>query len=113
MQLKFPRLSFQHAFPFTYGHKLYNESKFEGSKCNPNFQGSTSNTFFFSTYGHKLFSRSRLDFSQPHFGGSVRSPFTFPKMGLESPLGLPKTQDSMAEVKTPCIEVFFIPLERF
>jgi hypothetical protein len=43
----------------------------------------------------------------------VRSPFTFPKMGLESPLGLPKTQDSMAEVKTPCIEVFFIPLERF
>jgi hypothetical protein len=29
--------------------------------------------------------------SQPHFEGSVRLPFTFPKMGLGSPLGLPKT----------------------
>ncbi len=28
--------------------------------------------------------------SQPHFEGSVRSPFTLPKMGLGSPLGLPK-----------------------
>jgi hypothetical protein len=49
---------------------------------------------------------------QPHFEGSVRSPLTFPKMGLGSPLGLPKTQSSIAKVKTPCIEVFFIPLER-
>jgi hypothetical protein len=29
--------------------------------------------------------------SQPHFEGSVRLPFTFLKMGLGSPLGLPKT----------------------
>jgi hypothetical protein len=49
--------------------------------------------------------------SQPHFEGSVRSPLTLPKMGLESPLGLPKTQSSIARVKTPCLEVFFIPLE--
>jgi hypothetical protein len=49
--------------------------------------------------------------SQPHFEGSVRSPFTLPKMGLGSPLGLPKTQNAIAGVKTPCIEVFFIPLE--
>jgi hypothetical protein len=28
---------------------------------------------------------------QPHFEGSARSPFTLPKMGLGSPLGLPKT----------------------
>ncbi len=49
---------------------------------------------------------------QPHFEGSVRSPFTLLKMGLESPQGLPKTQSSIAGVKTPCLEVFFIPLER-
>jgi hypothetical protein len=29
--------------------------------------------------------------SQPHFEGSVRSPLTFPKMGLGSPLGFLKT----------------------
>jgi hypothetical protein len=50
--------------------------------------------------------------SQPHFEGSVRSPLTLPKMGLESPLGLPKTQSSIAGVKTSLIGVFFIPLER-
>jgi hypothetical protein len=50
--------------------------------------------------------------SQPHFEGSVRSPLTLSKMGLGSPLGLLKTQSAIAGVKTPCIEVFFIPLER-
>jgi hypothetical protein len=50
--------------------------------------------------------------SQPHFEGSVRSPLTPPKMGLESPSGLPKTQSSIAGVKTPRLDVFFIPLER-
>jgi hypothetical protein len=50
--------------------------------------------------------------SQPHFEGSVRSPLTLPKMGLGSPPGLSKTQSSIAGVKTPCIDVFFIPLER-
>ncbi len=49
--------------------------------------------------------------SQPHFEGSVRSPLTLPKMGLGSPLGLPKTQNAIAGVKTPCIEVFFIPFD--
>ncbi len=34
------------------------------------------------------------------------------KMGLESPLGFPKTQSSIAGVKTPRLEVFFILLER-
>jgi hypothetical protein len=53
-----------------------------------------------------------LTMSQPHFEGSVRSPLTIPKMGLESPPGLSKIQNSIAEVKTPRIEVFFIPLER-
>jgi len=42
----------------------------------------------------------------------VRSPLTFLKMGLGSPLGLLKIHNSIAGVKTPCIEVFFIPLER-
>ncbi len=51
-------------------------------------------------------------FSQPHFDGSVRSPLTLPKMGLESPLGLLKTQSSITGVKTPRLEVFFIPLKR-
>jgi hypothetical protein len=50
--------------------------------------------------------------SQPHFEGSVRSPLTFSKMGPRSPSGLPKIQNVIAGVKTPCIEVFFIPLKR-
>jgi hypothetical protein len=50
--------------------------------------------------------------SQPLFEGSVRSPLTPLKMGLRSPLRLPKTQNVIAGVKTPCIEVFFIPLKR-
>ncbi len=50
--------------------------------------------------------------SQPHFEGVVRSPLTLPKMGLGSPMGLPKTQSVIAGVKTPRIEAFFIPLER-
>jgi hypothetical protein len=49
--------------------------------------------------------------SQPHFEGGVRSPLTFPKMGLGNPPGLPKTQSAFARVKTPCIEAFFISLE--
>jgi hypothetical protein len=40
------RLSFQHVFPSAYGHKLFNGSRLEGSKCNPNFQGSTFSTLF-------------------------------------------------------------------
>jgi hypothetical protein len=53
-----------------------------------------------------------LSLSQPHFEGNVRSPLTLPKMGLESPLGFLKAQNAIAGVKTPHIEVFFIPLER-
>jgi hypothetical protein len=52
-----------------------------------------------------------LEVSQPHFEGSVRSPLTLPKMGLRSPSGLPKVQNTIAGDKTPCIEVFFILLE--
>jgi hypothetical protein len=54
----------------------------------------------------------QVGMSQPHFEGSVRSPLTLLKMGLESPPGLLKTQSSIAGVKTPCLDVFFIPLER-
>jgi hypothetical protein len=43
---------------------------------------------------------------------SVRMTLTLPKWGLGSPLGLPKTQNSIARVKTPRLEVFFISLER-
>jgi hypothetical protein len=50
--------------------------------------------------------------SQPHFEGSVRSPLTLLKMGVWSPPGLPKTQKTIAGVKTTRIEVFFIPLEK-
>jgi hypothetical protein len=52
-------------------------------------------------------------FSQPHFEGVVRSPFTLPKMGLGNPLGLLKTQSTIARVKTPCIGAFLVPLERY
>jgi len=50
--------------------------------------------------------------SQPHFEGSVRLPLTLLKMGLGSLSGLPKVQSAIVGVKTPCIEVLFIPLER-
>jgi hypothetical protein len=50
--------------------------------------------------------------SQPYFGLSVSMKLTRPKVGTWSPLGLPKTQSSITGIKTPCIEVFFIPLER-
>jgi hypothetical protein len=52
------------------------------------------------------------DFSQPHFGLSVRMKFTLSKVGTWSPKGLPRIQSSSSKVKTPWIEVFFIPLER-
>jgi hypothetical protein len=42
----------------------------------------------------------------------MRSPLTLLKMGLGSPLGLPKIQNVIIGVKTPHIEVFFILLER-
>jgi len=38
---------------------------------------------------------------------------TFPKLGLGSPLGLLKFQSSIAGVKTPHIEVFFISWESY
>jgi hypothetical protein len=50
--------------------------------------------------------------SQPHFEGNVKLSLTHPKMGLRSTLGFPKTQNTIARVKTPHIEVFLIPLER-
>ncbi len=38
---------------------------------------------------------------------------TLPKWGLGNPLVLPKLQSSIAGIKTPFIEVFFISLERY
>jgi len=38
---------------------------------------------------------------------------TLPKWGLRSPSRLPKLQSSIAGVKTPCIEAFFISLESY
>jgi hypothetical protein len=45
-------------------------------------------------------------------GRSVRMTLTLPKWRLGSPSGLPKIQNSIVGVKTPRLEVFFIPLER-
>ncbi len=50
--------------------------------------------------------------SQPHFEASVRMRLTLPKVGIWSPSGLPQFQSSTAEGKTPCLEVFFVLLER-
>ncbi len=50
--------------------------------------------------------------SRPHFEESVRMRLTFPKVGTWSPPGFPRLQRSIIEVKTPCLDVFFIPLER-
>jgi len=39
--------------------------------------------------------------------------FTLPKWGLESPPGLPKFQSSIAGVKIPRLEEFFMSLESY
>jgi hypothetical protein len=44
---------------------------------------------------------------------SVKMKFTLPKLGLGNPLGLPKLQNSITRVKTPCIGVFFISIESY
>jgi len=54
-----------------------------------------------------------LQLLQPHFEASVRMKLTLPKVETWSPSRLPKLQSSIAEVKTPRLEVFFTPLERF
>jgi hypothetical protein len=41
--------------------------------------------------------------SQPHFERIVKSPLTLPKMRLESPPGLPKTQSMSAGSKHPTL----------
>ncbi len=51
--------------------------------------------------------------SQPYFEKNVKVKLTLPKWELESPPGLPKLQSSILGVKTPCIEAFFISLERY
>jgi len=38
--------------------------------------------------------------------------FALPKVGTWRPSGLSKLQSSIARVKTPRLEVFFIPLKR-
>jgi hypothetical protein len=50
--------------------------------------------------------------SQPHFEASVKMRFALPKVGTWSPSGLSKLQSSIARVKTPRLEVFFISLKR-
>jgi hypothetical protein len=49
---------------------------------------------------------------QPHFGLSVRVKPTFPKVGSWSPTILPKTQSSIVGLKSPCIWMFLVSLER-
>jgi hypothetical protein len=44
---------------------------------------------------------------------SVRMTLTLPKWGLGSPLGLPNFQSAISGVKTPRLEVFLVPLERY
>jgi hypothetical protein len=50
--------------------------------------------------------------SQPHFGLSVRMKLTLSKVGTWSPSGFPKTQSSIAGVKTLRIRILFISMER-
>jgi hypothetical protein len=50
--------------------------------------------------------------SQPHFGLSVRVKPTLPKVGSWSPPGLPKTQSSIAGVKSPRNWMFLVSLKR-
>jgi hypothetical protein len=50
--------------------------------------------------------------SQPHFEASVRMKLALPKVGTWSPPELLRLQSSIAGVKTHCLELFFIFLER-
>jgi hypothetical protein len=50
--------------------------------------------------------------SQPHFGLSVRTKLTLPKVGTCSPSRLEKIQSSSSGAKTPRIGVFLISLKR-
>ncbi len=50
--------------------------------------------------------------SQPYFEKSVRMKLT-PSWELGNPSGLPKLQSSIAGVKTPYIEAFFILLKNY
>jgi len=50
---------------------------------------------------------------QPRFEGSVRMKLTLPKLGLGSPLGLPKLLSSVVGVKTLHIRVLIISLESY
>jgi hypothetical protein len=50
--------------------------------------------------------------SQPHFEASVRMRLALPKSGNLESSGTLKTQSSIAGVKRPHLEVFFISLER-
>jgi hypothetical protein len=51
--------------------------------------------------------------SQPHFEASVKMRLALPKVGTWSPPELPRFQGSITGVKTPRLEMFFIPLRRF
>jgi hypothetical protein len=51
--------------------------------------------------------------SQPHFEKSVKMTLTLPKWGLGNSLGLSKFQSSIAGVKTPRLEEFFISLQSY
>jgi hypothetical protein len=51
--------------------------------------------------------------SQTYFWKSGKMTLTLSKLGLGSPLELPKFQSSIARVQTPRIKVFFISLESY
>jgi hypothetical protein len=72
--------------------------------------GVRRNQFFFRCAVKDLLSDANM--SQPHFEASVKMKFTPPKGGIWSPSGLLKTQSLIVEVKTPCIGMFFMSLER-
>jgi hypothetical protein len=66
-------------------------------------------TCYFFNVPNLLFSKSIV--ATPLWR-SVRMTFTLSKWGLESPLGLPKTQSSIAGVKTLCLEVFLHTVDK-
>jgi hypothetical protein len=55
---------------------------------------------------------SQPHFEAPHFEASVRMRLALPKVRTWNPLKLSQFQNSIAEVKTPRLEVLFISLER-
>jgi hypothetical protein len=58
-----------------------------------------------------VFANLKPKLSQPHFWEECEDDIHKPEMGTWESSGLPKLQSSIAGIKRPCLEAFFMSLE--